>query len=59
MTRVAELPENCKTTLSNAPLRLYCHTKVILLPSKTLSVSGGVAVNDGFDSTKRNKTNIM
>ena len=32
---VEELPENWKTSLSNVPSRLYCHTKVILLPSKT------------------------
>ena len=48
---------NRKTTLSNFPLKLYCHTKVILLPSKTLNGSGGVAVNLGTNSTKQNKKN--
>ena len=59
MVREGELLTNRKTTLSNVPLRLYCHTKVILLPSKTYNEFGGVAVNDGLDSTKRNKINIM
>ena len=59
MVRAGELLTNRKRTLSNVPLRLYCHTKVILLPSKTSNEFGGVAVNDGLDSTKRNKINIM
>ena len=50
---------NREETLSNVPLRLYCHTKVILSPSKTWNGSGGVVVNDGLDSTKSNKINIM
>ena len=56
---VGELLENRKTSRSNVPPRLYCHTKVILLPSKTKNGSGGVALNDGLDSTKSNKINIM
>ena len=59
MVREGELLINRKRTLSNVPLRFYCHTKVILLPSKTQNGFGGVAVNDGLDSTKRNKINIM
>ena len=58
MVRAGELLANRKRTLSNVPLRLYCHTKVILLPSKTENGSGGVAVNLGNNSTKK-KQKIM
>ena len=59
MVREEELLMNRKTTLWNVPSRLYCHTKVILLPSKTSNGSGGFAVNDGLNSTKRKKINIV
>ena len=55
MVRAGELLTNRKRTLSNVPLRLYRHTKVILLPSKTENGSGGVAVNLGNNSTKKKK----
>ena len=45
---------NRKKTLSNVPTKLYCHTKVILSPSKTEDGFGGVTVNVGFNSTKQN-----
>ena len=50
---------NRNTTSSNDPPRLYCHTKVMLLPSKTENGFGGFAVNNGSDSTKRNKKNYV
>ena len=55
MVRVAVVPMNSKVTSSNNPSRLYCHTKVMLLPSNTLNGSGGFSVNVGANSTKRNK----
>ena len=49
------MPINSKITSSNNPSRLYCHTKVMLLPSNTLNGSGGFFVNVGANSTKQNK----
>ena len=49
---VAVLPMNRKITSLNVPPGLYCHTKVMLLPSKTESGSGGFVENVG---AKRNK----
>ena len=43
---------NRKITSLNVPPGLYCHTKVMLLPSKTESGSGGFVENVG---AKRNK----
>ena len=54
MTLEEEPLMNRKKTLSNVPSKLYCQTKVILLPSKTENGFGGVAVNVGFNSTKQN-----
>ena len=51
MVRVAVVPMNSKATSSNDPSKLYCHTKVMLLPSRTEKGSGGVAVNVGANST--------
>ena len=51
MVRMAVVPMNSKITSSNDPSKLYCHTKVMLLPSRTEKGSRGVAVNVGVNST--------
>ena len=58
MVMEEELLMNRKKTLSNVPSELYCHTKVILLPSSIGNGFEGVTVNVGFNSTKQNKKMI-
>ena len=52
MMRVVELLMKLKMTSLNDPSRSYCHTRVMLLPSRTRNGSGGLAVNVGATSTK-------
>ena len=59
MVTAVELTTNWNSTPSNDPLKLYCHTKVMLLPSKTYNRSGGFAVNVGCNSTKQNSTDPL
>ena len=54
MVRVVELLMNIKITSSNDPSRSYCHTRVMLLPSRTWKGSGGIVVNVGTNSMKEN-----